>query len=133
MKEEKKDILVVDDDPDFQRVVKRILEAKGYRVETVPSAREALSKARSRSYNVAILDVRLPDIEGTELLSRLLGLHPKMIAIVLTGHASVQSAIQSFNRGAFAYLEKPLDPRQLLALLTGAGKITAEPLKIRAN
>ncbi len=113
----KESILVVDDDLGFLEVIQRILEAKGYEVVTVPSAGEAVSRARQRFYNVAILDISLPDTEGTELLSTLLGMHPDIIAIMLTGYSSVQNAVQSLNRGAFAYLEKPLDPGHLLSVI----------------
>ncbi len=111
-------ILVVDDDLDFLEVIKRILENKGYEVETAPSAGEAISLTKERFYNAAILDISLPDADGTELLSRFLERHPDIIAIMLTGHSSVQNAVQSLNRGAFAYLEKPLDPETLLSILS---------------
>ncbi len=113
----KKSILVVDDDRDFLEVIKRILESKGYEVMTAPSAETAVSGARERFYNVAILDISLPDADGTELLSLLLDVHPDIIAIMLTGYSSVQNAMQSLNRGAFAYLEKPLDPEHLLSVI----------------
>jgi K+-sensing histidine kinase KdpD len=111
-------ILVVDDDLDFLEVITRILENKGYEVETAPSASEAISRIKERFYNAAILDISLPDADGTELLSRLLEAHPDITAIMLTGHSSVQNAVQSLNRGAFAYLEKPLDPDNLLSVIS---------------
>ena len=114
---EKDSILVVDDDLDFLEVIKRILRAKGYEVETAPSAGEAISKSKKRFYNAAILDISLPDTNGTELLSTLLDMYPDIIAIMLTGYSSVQNAMQSLNRGAFAYLEKPLDPEHLLSVI----------------
>ena len=114
---EKDSILVVDDDLDFLGIIKRILQAKGYDVETVSSAGEAISRVKERFYNVAILDISLPDTDGTELLSILLDMHPDIIAIMLTGHSSVQNAMLSLNRGAFAYLEKPLDPEHLLSVI----------------
>ena len=114
---EKSSILVVDDEIDFLEVIKRILQIKGYMVEIAASAGEAVSLARERFYNVAILDISLPDTDGTELLSMLLDIHPDMIAIMLTGHSSVQNATRSLNRGAFAYLEKPLDPDNLLSVI----------------
>ena len=97
----KESILVVDDDISFLEVSRLILQRKGYEVETVPSAGEAISRAKQRFYNVAILDISLPDI----------------LAIMLTSHSSVQNAVQSLNRGAFAYLEKPLDPAVLLSVI----------------
>jgi K+-sensing histidine kinase KdpD len=110
-------ILVVDDDLDFLEIIRVILEKKGYTVGAAPSADAALARLKERFYNVAILDISLPDIDGTELLSAILKIHPDIIAIMLTGHASVQNAVKSLNRGAFAYLEKPLDTANLLSVI----------------
>jgi len=107
----------VDDDPGFLQVAETILGRKGYEAATASSAAEAIVKARERFYNVVILDISLPDTEGTELLSTLLKIRPDIMAIMLTGYSSVQNAIQSLNRGAFAYLEKPLDPEHLLSVI----------------
>jgi K+-sensing histidine kinase KdpD len=113
----KESILIVDDDLDFLEIIKRILENKGFEAATAPSASEAISCLKERFYNAAILDISLPDADGTELLSTLLDMHPNLTAIMLTGHSSVQNAIKSLNRGAFAYLEKPLDPDNLLSVI----------------
>jgi K+-sensing histidine kinase KdpD len=113
----KESILVVDDDLDFLEIIRAILEKKGYEVGAVPSASEAITQLKERFYNVAILDISLPDADGTELLSSTLEMHPDIIAIMLTGHSSVQNAIRSLNRGAFAYLEKPLDTANLLSVI----------------
>jgi K+-sensing histidine kinase KdpD len=110
-------ILVVDDDHDFLGIIRQILEKKGYEVRTVPSASEALALLKDEFYNAAILDISLPDADGTELLSRIMELHPDIIAIMLTGHSSVKNAVQSLNRGAFSYLEKPVDPENLLSVI----------------
>jgi len=112
-----KSILVVDDDLDFLEIIKRILENKGYEVDTAPSANEAISRLKERFFNVAVLDISLPDADGTELISRFIEIHQDIIAIMLTGHSSVQNAVKSLNRGAFAYLEKPLDTANLLSVI----------------
>lgn len=115
---DKERILVVDDDFDFLETMRRILVAKSYQVKTAPSAEEAVAIAKERFYNATILDISLPDADGTDLLSVLLDLHPATTAIMLTGHSSVRNAVQSLNRGAFAYLEKPLDPEHLLSVIS---------------
>jgi K+-sensing histidine kinase KdpD len=115
---ENETILVVDDDRDFLEIIRRILKLKGYQVDTVSSAEEALSRLKERFYNAAILDISLPDVDGTELLSKIMETHPDIIAIMLTGHSSVQNAVQSLNCGAFAYLEKPVDPENLLSVIS---------------
>ncbi len=110
-------ILVIDDDLDFLEIIKRILEKKGYATGTAPSAKAALALLKERFFNVTILDISLPDADGTELLPTILDIQPDIIAIMLTGHSSMQNAIKSLNRGAFAYLEKPLDTSNLLAVI----------------
>jgi K+-sensing histidine kinase KdpD len=114
---DKESILVVDDDADFLEIIMRILEANGYEVVIAPSAAVAVSRMEERFFNATILDISLPDADGTELLSRLLDMYPDIIAIMLTGHSSVQNAVKSLNLGAFAYLEKPLDPDNLLSVI----------------
>ncbi len=111
-------ILVVDDDLDYLEVISRILRGKGYDVATAPSGAEAMSRVEEVFCNVVILDISLPDTPGTELLSVLLRRRPDTVAIMLTGHSSVQNAVESLNRGAFAYLEKPVAPEQLLSVIT---------------
>jgi K+-sensing histidine kinase KdpD len=111
-------ILVVDDDADFLNVISLIMEKRGYRVDTASSAEEGISRIKARFYNAAILDISLPDADGTELLSSFLGIQPDIIAIMLTGHSSLHNAVQSLNCGAFAYLEKPLDPETLLSVIS---------------
>jgi len=110
-------ILLIDDDAGFLQVAQTILKAKGFLVEAAPTAADALAMAKNQFYNVAIVDIGLPDGNGTDLLSPLLKLQPDILPIMLTGHSSVENAVQSVNRGAFAYLEKPLDPKKLLSTI----------------
>jgi len=116
--EAKESILVVDDDLDFLSIIRRILEKKGYSVKTVPSAGEAVALLKEQFYNAAILDISLPDADGTELLAHVMEMRPDIVAIMLTGHSSVHNAVQSLNRGAFAFLEKPVDPENLLSVIS---------------
>jgi sigma-B regulation protein RsbU (phosphoserine phosphatase) len=110
-------ILVVDDDEDFLEIISRILEKKGLKVRTASSGAAAMACLEERFYYVVILDISLPDADGTELLSSIVAKYPDACAIMLTGHSSVQNAVKSLNCGAFAYLEKPLDPDSLLAVI----------------
>jgi len=114
----KESILIIDDDLDFLDIMKRILENKGYEAAAAPSGSEAISLLKGRFYNAVILDISLPDMDGTELLPVLLDIHPDMSVIMLTGHSSVQNAIKSLNLGAFAYLEKPVDTENLLSVIS---------------
>jgi len=106
-------ILIIDDDESIRRTLSSILEEKGYIVDTARNAEEALKKSEADYYNLALIDIRLPDIEGTDLLSKLQKASPEMIKIIITGYPSLQNAIRAVNRGADGYLVKPTDPDDL--------------------
>jgi len=112
--EKKKNILIVDDDEAILDVIKDILELKGYNVDTARTGQEAIQKTRAKYYNLALLDIKLPDMEGTHLLSRIHKDIPKMMKIMITGYASLENAVDSLNLGADAYLIKPVETEKLL-------------------
>lgn len=108
-------ILVVDDDETIRKTMKTILEDEGYLVDTAVSGAEAIRKTRKTYYNIALLDIRLPDMEGVELL-RLIGDGvPRTRKIMVTGFPSMQNAIAALNKKADAYLVKPVEVESLLA------------------
>jgi PAS domain S-box-containing protein len=111
---ERECILIVDDDEDTRGSLSLILEKKGYEIEAAGTGREALEKAKERCFNVALLDLRLPDMGGIDLLASLKKMHPAMALLMVTGHASLKSAIQVMDEGAAGYLAKPLDMDEVL-------------------
>jgi len=110
----KASILIVDDDRTILQTLKAILESKGYITDTAETGGEAIEKSESKFFNLALLDVRLPDMEGTKLLTEMKDTHPTMVKIMITGHASLENAVESLNLGAHAYLMKPVKPEELL-------------------
>jgi len=115
--DEKPRILVVDDDASIRRVLKAILEEKGYVVDTASNGKEAVKKCKNRFYNLALVDIRLPDIEGTKLLDKLAVNVPKMRKVIITGYPSLQNAVEAVNKGADAYIIKPLNMDKTLATI----------------
>jgi len=113
----KKSILIADDDRGVLRVLRIILEKEGYEVDTAETGKEFLQKAEARYYNLALLDIKLPDIEGTELIAAMRKFSPKTIKIMLTGYPSLENSIKSLNLGADAYLVKPVKPDELMQLV----------------
>lgn len=107
-------ILVVDDDENIRTVIVAILEDEGYTVESVGTAKEAMDKTRRRFYNLALIDIRLPDMEGTELLGKIRDTVPRMRKIIITGYPTLQNAIEAVNRRADAYIMKPFDVEKVL-------------------
>ena len=107
-------ILVVDDDESVRKVFATILEEEGYAVDTAKNGREAIKKSKVKFYNLALIDIRLTDMEGTKLLTRVKDTIPKMRKIIITGYPSLQNAIEAVNRGADAYVLKPFDMEKVL-------------------
>ena len=113
----KEKILVVDDDMSLQESLVTILEAEGYYVDTAKTGQEAKVKVKSGNYNIALLDIRLPDMTGIELLGIINELSPRTKKLVLTGYPDAPSAIRAVNEKADAYLVKPFDPIELIDLI----------------
>jgi len=107
-------ILVVDDDENIRKVVIAILEDEGYTVESVGTAKEAIEKSKRRFYNIALIDIRLPDMEGIELLTKIRDTTPKMRKVIVTGYPTLQNAVEAVNKGADAYIVKPFDVKKVL-------------------
>jgi len=108
-------ILIVDDDSSTCRTLGMIFEERGYQVETAQSGTEGLEKGREGDYNLAILDIKLPDMPGVDLIEPLKAENATIDIIMATGYASVDTAMQALNQGATAYITKPLQLDQVLA------------------
>jgi DNA-binding response OmpR family regulator len=114
---EKKRVLVVDDDRDILRVFRVILERAGYVVKTAETGREALKQLNDSEFDVCLVDVKLPDMDGTELLLEM-GENPETVKIVITGFSSESVGIKAADFGADDYLVKPVKAEDLLAVLS---------------
>ena len=110
-------ILVVDDDEGIRKTLSAILQDEGYEVETAESGKEAILKSNAGFYNLALIDVRLLDMQGTELLTRIKTTVPRMRKIIITGYPTVHNAMEAVNRNADAYLLKPFDMSKLLFVI----------------
>jgi signal transduction histidine kinase len=110
-------ILIIDDDPLIRKTLSDILSAKGYELTVTSYGAEGLAIARQCDVDIVLVDLKLPDISGLDVLQGLKQTCPQVEAIVLTGHATLDSAIDATNRGAFSYLQKPYEIEQLLLLI----------------
>jgi DNA-binding NtrC family response regulator len=119
-------ILVVDDDDTIRATMKAILEDEGYEVDLAASGKEGIQKAKETSYNIALLDIRLPDMEGVELLKLMKPAEPRTRKIMVTGYPSTQNAIEALNKNADAYLIKPVDIEKLLSTIKEQLKLQEE-------
>jgi DNA-binding response OmpR family regulator len=126
----KKLILVVDDDKSILRTFTRILQKSGYDIEVAETGKEAIEKAENRHYDLALVDIRLPDMDGTDLLAKLKICFQNTIKIMITGFPSLETGVKALDEGADAYLVKPVKPQELLLLLEEKLKIQEAPQKV---
>ena len=110
-------VLIVDDEPNIRRTLRVALEAMGHAVEEASTGREALREAELASFDLALVDLRLGDESGLDLLAPLLAQLPRLAVVVITAHASIDTALDAMRRGAFDYLPKPFTPAQVRAVL----------------
>lgn len=117
MAKNKASILIVEDDTNIRETLSSILQQNGYSTDTAENGHEAIKKSHTKFFNLALLDIKLPDIEGTKLLTKMHGNMPKMVKIMITGYPSLENAVEAVNLGADAYIVKPVKPEKLLLLI----------------
>lgn len=113
----KPSILIVEDDVNIRQSLRTVLQQRGYHTDTAKNGEEAIKKSQTKFFNLALLDIKLPDMEGTKLLLVMRENLPKMMKIMITGYPSLENAIEALNQGADAYIIKPVKPDELLALI----------------
>jgi PAS domain S-box-containing protein len=113
-------ILVVDDDEGIRKSLSLILKKKGYLVESAGTGAEALSIAKDRTINLTLLDIKLPDTEGIQIIAPLLETNLDMSIFMITGFASVESAVDALTAGASGYITKPIDLDEMLVMIQTA-------------
>jgi two-component system response regulator GlrR len=116
----KSKILIVDDDKNLLELLRIRLETSGYEVAAVLSKEDAVREMRNRVFDLSIIDQQLPDTSGITLMEELHLINPEMPAIILTAYGSIESAVEAMKRGAYNYLTKPFDARELLFQIENA-------------
>ena len=110
-------VLIIDDDPGVRKMLSTVLEDAGYLIEAVAEGKDAIKACSKTPFDVALVDIELPDTKGTELIAKLKKLQPRIITIIVTGRPSVENAIKAVNEKADAYLTKPIEVTELLSTI----------------
>jgi two-component system response regulator PilR (NtrC family) len=126
-------ILIVDDDENIRKILTAILEDEGYIVDTAETAKAAIEMTKKDVYNLALIDIRLPDMEGIELLTKIRPTTPKMRKIIVTGFPTMHNAIEAVNRSADGYILKPFNVEKVLRLIQEQLKKQKEEKKYNQN
>src|SRR5881398_1808705 len=120
MKTENHRVLIIDDERPVLMTLEALLKRHGYQVETAPTAAQGLKVLKSKSPTLVLLDLRLPDADGLEMLDRIKTGLPEVPVIILSAHDSLHNAIESIKRGAYHFISKPYAPEELLSLMEKA-------------
>ena len=115
-------ILVVEDEGGTRTTLSAILEEAGYKVTGMEKGAEARKMIKGHSFNVIITDIRLPDVGGMEILELAKEINPDVAVIMMTGYASIETAVNAVNEGAYAYFVKPVNPDEIKTTITNALK-----------
>jgi two-component system response regulator FlrC len=110
-------ILIIDDDANVRKTLSSILSEEGYLIATTENGKQALKAAEKELFDLALIDVELPGIKGTELLQMLKERQPRMVKIIITGFPSFENAMKSVNEGADGFVLKPFEPEKLLKII----------------
>jgi two-component system nitrogen regulation response regulator GlnG len=124
-----KRILVADDEESIRWVLSKSLSKQGFQVDLASNGQEALTMSRKQSYDLAVLDIKMPGLTGLELLSKFQEECPRALVIIMTAESSMKNAVEAMKRGAYDYLTKPFDLDALDAIIYKAQKaadVTAE-------
>ena len=117
MDNSKRNILVIDDDKSILRTFTRILKKSGYDIDIAETGKEALEKSKEKNFDLALIDIRLPDMDGTDLLPKMQKNMRNAVKIMITGFPSLENGVKALDGGADAYLVKPVKPEELLSLI----------------
>ena len=117
-------ILIVDDDKSIVKILARILQRVGCSVTAAETGQEALRKLETQMYDAAVIDVRLQDMNGLDLLDTMQTIAPGMMKIVLTGYPSDEDRTRALTQGAHYYLSKPVKPEELIKIIKSKIKKT---------
>ncbi len=127
-------ILVIDDEAAIRKALKETLEYEQHQVDTAKDGFEALDKIKKTQYDIILLDIKMPKMDGLEVLDEILKISPETPVIMITGHGTIETAVEALKKGAYDFLEKPLDlPRLLVAIRNALEKkdLVKETKKLR--
>jgi DNA-binding NtrC family response regulator len=127
-------ILIIDDKDSMRQMLSRTLESEGYEVETAKDGEGGLEKAKEKKYDLILADLKLPKMDGIEVLSSLKALDPEVAVIMMTAYGTIESAVEAMKQGAFDFLAKPFDTDHLNVLIKRAlenRRLVAENILLR--
>jgi DNA-binding NtrC family response regulator len=118
-------ILVIDDERSIRNTLKDILGFEGYQVELAENGRNGIDMAQASEFDIILCDIKMPEIDGLEVLEQIMKIKPDSTIVMISGHGTIDTAVEAIKKGAFDFIEKPLDLNRLLITLRNASDKTA--------
>ena len=113
-------ILVVDDEKSIRNTLREILEYEKFQVDEAEHGQAGLRKLKDKNYDLLLCDIKMPQLDGIELLERAVIMHPDMPVVMISGHGNIETAVEALKKGAFDFIEKPIDLNRLLVTVRNA-------------
>lgn len=129
-----KNILVIDDERSIRRTLKEILEYEGFKIDEAEDGEEGIAKALAKNYDTILCDIKMPKKDGIEVLEAVLEAKPEAVFIMISGHGTIETAIDAVKKGAYDFLQKPIDLNRLLVTMRNATekeKLVAETKELK--
>jgi two-component system nitrogen regulation response regulator NtrX len=117
-------VLIIDDERSIRNTLKDILGFEGYNVEVAENGLMGLEMVRAADFDIILCDIKMPEMDGIEVLERILGLKPETTVVMISGHGNIDTAVEAIKKGAFDFIVKPLDLNRLLITIRNAGEKT---------
>jgi DNA-binding NtrC family response regulator len=113
-------LMIIDDEPIVGKRLKPALEKNGYEVEAFTAGSEALARIGEKTFDIVVTDVRMEEVDGIEIMKRVMDVSPHTKVIIITGYATIELAHEALAKGAFDFIAKPFKPDDLLAVIERA-------------
>ena len=117
-------ILVIDDERSIRNTLKDILGFEGYSVEVAENGPTGLELVKNSEFDIILCDIKMPEMDGIEVLERILELKPETTVVMISGHGNIDTAVEAIKKGAYDFIVKPLDLNRLLITIRNAGDKT---------
>ena len=117
-------ILVIDDERSIRNTLKDILGFEGYIVEVAENGLFGIEMAKSNDFDIILCDIKMPEIDGIEVLEKIMEMKPETTVVMISGHGNIDTAVEAIKKGAFDFIVKPLDLNRLLITIRNAGEKT---------
>src|SRR5512133_2677517 len=118
-------ILVIDDEKSIRNTLKDILGFEGYQVELAENGKAGIASVQSNDFDIILCDIKMPEMDGLEVLEQIRKIKPESTVVMISGHGTIDTAVEAIKKGAFDFIEKPLDLNRLLITLRNASDKTA--------